>query len=961
MSAPDGRHPQNSPDPLDPQAMLLNGHPIEATPFPGQCLRTFVREHGAMGVKKGCDSGDCGACTVHVDGAPVHSCLYPAARAAGRSVTTIEGLAATAPSPTPDGLHPLQKQFLDAQGFQCGFCTPGMLMTAATFDDAQRADLPRSLKGNLCRCTGYRAISDAINGLSHVEHAAAGDAVGRGIGAPAGPAIVTGTAKYTLDTQTPGMQYLAIAHSPHAHARILGVDASAAMRVPGVVAVLTHADAPQTRFSTARHEDPLDDPRDTRLLDDTMRFIGQRAAAVVGQTQGAAEAGARALIIDYEVLPAVLDPELAMLPGAPVVHHLGEPDGGSDGASNIAAQVHGRLGNLADGLAEAAEVYEATFQVQRLQHAALETHCSVGWLDPDGVLTVRSSTQTPFLTRQGLSALFDIPMDKVRVYADRVGGGFGGKQEMLTEDLVALAVLRTGAPVTLELSREEQFVATTTRHPMSVRVTIGARSDGVLTAIALRVVSNTGAYGNHSAGVLFHGCGESIAVYTCANKQVDGWAVYTNTLPAGAFRGYGLSQVIFGVESAMDEVARRLGLDPIDFRERNMVRPGDPMLASDAEGHPDVLYGSYGLDQCLDFVRAGLTRTPAIQAPDGWLLGTGMALGMIDTVPPHGHRGEARITLSADGRFLLEVGTAEFGNGTTTVHAQIAASTLCTVVDAITIAQSDTRIIGHDTGAYGSTGTVVAGAATLQAAGRLHDALLRAASRLCGAQRPSLGEGEIVAQGRRIPLAELYRAAAAAGEVLSANGSNDGTPRSVSFNVHGFVIAVDPGTGEIAILRSLHAADAGRVMNPVQLMGQIEGGVAQALGSALFEKIRLDAAGRVTTRSFRGYHVPTFADVPRTEVFLADTHDSVGPLGAKSMSEAPFNPVPAALANAVRDATGVRYTALPLARDEIWKGLAAYGVPGASEIHESAPSDALDFSLAAISSDTNTGEMTHER
>ncbi|MCU1689940.1 MAG: aldehyde oxidase, partial [Jatrophihabitantaceae bacterium] len=333
--------------------MRLNGRAIPGEPAPGQCLRTYLRENGAFGVKKGCDAGDCGACTVHVDGAPVHSCLYPAARAAGREVTTIEGL-----SGADGALAPMQQRFLDAQGFQCGFCTAGMIMTAAALDDEQMADLPRALKGNLCRCTGYRAVGDAICGIRHVEPAPAGDTVGRAVGAPAGPAVVTGSARYTLDIDVPGLLHMAVARSPHAHARIVSVDDSAALAVPGVRLVLTHLDAPKRHFSTARHEDWRDDPQDTLILDDVMRFVGQRAAAVVADSQGAAEAGARALAIEYAVLPAVIDPELAMVPGAPVIHPKDPATRISDPDRNIAAQVHGHLGDVESGFAEAAVIHE---------------------------------------------------------------------------------------------------------------------------------------------------------------------------------------------------------------------------------------------------------------------------------------------------------------------------------------------------------------------------------------------------------------------------------------------------------------------------------------------------------------------------------------------------------------------------------------------------------------------------
>jgi len=455
---------------------------------------------------------------------------------------------------------------------------------------------------------------------------------------------------------------------------------------------------------------------------------------------------------------------------------------------------------------------------------------------------------------------------------------------------------------------------------MRVWVKLGAKADGRLTALSLRVISNTGAYGNHAGGVLHHGCNESIAAYACPNKLVEGYAVYTHTLPAGAFRGYGLSQTIFAIESALDELARDLGLDPFAMRRRNAVRPGDPMISTSLEPH-DVLYGSYGLDQCLDLVEAALADGGGEPAPGpDWRVGQGMALAMIDTIPPRGHFAHARIRLEPDGTYALFVGTAEFGNGTSTVHAQLAAEVLGTVPVRIRLIQADTDAVPHDTGAYGSTGTVVAGQANVRAATALADKICVAAAERTGT-RPAacrLTRDGVETPSGVVPLADLARDA-----VFEAAGAADGSPRSVAFNVQGFRVAVQPETGLVRILRSVQAADAGFVINPMQCRGQIEGGVAQALGAALYEDVRLDAEGRVVTRTLRNYHIPAMADVPVTEVLFADTHDTVGPLGAKSMSEAPYNPVAPALGNAIRDATGVRLTATPFAPDRIFHTLTA--------------------------------------
>jgi putative selenate reductase molybdopterin-binding subunit len=435
------------------------------------------------------------------------------------------------------------------------------------------------------------------------------------------------------------------------------------------------------------------------------------------------------------------------------------------------------------------------------------------------------------------------------------------------------------------------------------------------------VLSNTGAYGNHAGPVLFHSCGESLGVYNCANKKVDAVVAYTNTVPSGAFRGYGLPQTLFAVEAAIDELAKGLGISPYEIRRRNVVKPGDPMLSPPGPGHTDVFYGSYGLDQCLDLVeRAMQADGPKTELSADWLTGEGIALTMIDTVPPDGHLADARIALQDDGGFELIVGTAEFGNGTSTVHRQIAATGLATTVDRIRLLQSDTAHGGHDTGAYGSAGIFVAGRATQAAAENLADDLRVFASTATKTNPDTcvLANDFAVCGRQRLSYVQLAEAARAQGHALSATGTSAGTPRSVAFNVQGFRVAVNKFTGEIKILKSVHAADAGRVANPMQCRGQVEGGVAQSLGATLYEEMVIDDRGRVVNPKFRDYHLSSFADIPRTEVFFADTTDTLGPMGAKSMSESPYNPVAAALGNALADATGIRFTAVPFKPDRLW-------------------------------------------
>src|SRR5947209_9500344 len=700
----------------------VNGKKFSAEPQPGQCLRTFLRDRGVFGVKKGCDAGDCGACTVWLDGMPVHSCLMPALRAAGREVITIEGLA------RGGGLHPVQQAFLDAQAFQCGFCSAGMIMTVASLNDEQRADLPHALKGNLCRCTGYRAIKDAIHGVGSAEEDVAGKACGASLANPFGERIVTGQARYTMDLTVEGLAHLKVLRSPHAHARIIRIDRGAAMAVPGVIEIFTWEDVPRRLYSTATHEDHLVDPDDSYILDNVVRFVGQRVAAVVAETEAAAEAGCRALEIEYEILPAVFDPVAAMEPDAPILHQKG-----GEAKGNIYVDIHGEVGSVEQGFKEADAVHEMTYSTSRVQHVHLETHGSIAWKDDHGRLHVRTSSQAPFIAQQKLCHLFGLFPRNVHVFTERVGGGFGGKQEMISEDLCVLATLKIGRPVKWEFTREEQFIGATTRHQMTTHVKLGAKQDGTLTAVEIHVVSNTGAYGGHAGETLAAALGGPLTAYRCANKKADGYAVYTNLVPAGGFRGYGSSQTTFAIECAIDEVAQRVGMDPFAIRRKNMVRPDD-WIESVWNDPSDVGFGSYGLDQCLDMVEKELGNGGGSSKPDGdeWAEGTGVALAMLDCGPPTEHRSGALMTLLPDGRYHLAVGSTEMGNGTVTAHRQIAACHLGARADQIDIINADTDLTPYDSGTFASTGTVVAGQAVGLTAQALRDNIPDYAARKTG-------------------------------------------------------------------------------------------------------------------------------------------------------------------------------------------------------------------------------------
>jgi putative selenate reductase molybdopterin-binding subunit len=902
----------------------INGQSFVAEPRPGECLRTFLRSLGWFGVKKGCDAGDCGACTVWLDGKPVHSCLVPAFRAEDREITTIEGLAR-------DGkLHPMQQAFLDAQAFQCGFCAAGVIMTSASLSKDAKQNLPFHLKGNLCRCTGYRSVEDAIRGITLVEDDRPGRACGASLASPLARPIVTGNARYTMDVEMDGMLHLKVVRSPHAHARITAIRKDRALAVPGVHAVFTWEDVPRRPYTTACHDDFHVDPDDTYMLDNVARFAGQRVAAVVAETEAAAEEGCRLVEVDYEVLPAVFDAEEAMLPGAPQLHVGADVDSRIElAARNVFKKIEAETGDVARGFAEADAVYEGTFSLPKIQHAHMETHGSIAWRTADDRVHVRTSTQTPHLTKIKLAYLFRMYPQQIHVFSEYVGGGFGGKQEMLTEDLCVLAALKTGRPVKWEFTRSEEFTSAVSRHPMKITIKLGAKKDGTLTAMQIHTVSNTGAYGNHGGEVLASSLGSAMATYRCPNKKGTGYAVYTNTVPSGAFRGYGATQPAFAIESAIDELGRKLEIDPFTIRRTNMIRPRDPVHSIWPFPHDGVI-GSYGLDQCLDLVEQALaTGGQAKPEGDEWLEGRGVAIHGQDCAPPTEHRSEAQMSLLPNGTYHLSVGSAEFGNGIRNAQRQVAAAVLNSRAAAVSMDFVDTDKTPYDTGTFASTGTSVATLGVQKAAEALRENLLDLASQVSGTpvEQCRLDNAHVRCGDRSLSLQQLHEAAPLRDKLHVARKVY-GSPRSTGFLAHGFRIAVHRVTGEIRILQSVQAIDAGTIINPMQARAQVEGGIAQGIGTTLFERMVIDACGAIVNPTFRNYRIPAFADIPRSEIFFADTHDRYGPLGAKPIGESPIIPVSAAMGNALANATGIRFYSLPFSADRIFSQLAE--LPSAS-------------------------------
>jgi CO/xanthine dehydrogenase Mo-binding subunit len=461
---------------------------------------------------------------------------------------------------------------------------------------------------------------------------------------------------------------------------------------------------------------------------------------------------------------------------------------------------------------------------------------------------------------------------------------------------------------------------------MTVHVKLGAKKDGTLTAIQVRVVSNTGAYGNHGSETLAAAMASPIAAYRCDNKKGIGRVVYTNMTPGGGFRGYGASQTTFAIECAMDDLARLLKLDPVELRRKNVVRPGDN-VESIWQEPGDASFGSHGIDECLDIVERELKKGNGVAKPAGedWLEGSGSALAMLECGPPTEHRSSAEIKLLPDGTYHLACGTSEFGNGISTAIKQIAASVLGVRSSDVSLTNADTDRSPYDTGTFASTGTVVAGKATHITAEAMRDDILDFAARHTGIDRDQcrLDNDAVICGNRRILLKELHHTGAKVNHRFTVGRRAYLSPRSIAFNVQGVRLAVHKVTGEIRILHSVHAADIGRPINPMQCRGQLDGAVSMGYGWALIENMVHDEGGHMVNAQLRNCRVPAFADTPHTDIFFANTVDTIGPLGAKSQGECAINPVAPAVSNALANATGVRYAHLPFTPDRLFAALAA--------------------------------------
>ncbi len=762
--------------------------------------------------------------------------------------------------------------------------------------------------------------------------------VGRRLPKLDGLALATGAEKFVADEHPQGMLYAKLLTSPHAHANIVRIDTRKAWEVKGVKAILTWEDVPRVAHTTAGQGYPEPSPYDTFMLDKKVRYVGDRVAAVAAETPEAAAQAARAIEVEYEQLRPIFDPRDSMKAGAPIIHD--EPEAHMpipvpyDAARNMAAQVEATVGDVEAGFAEADVVVEAEYEVQQASHCAMEPHVCMTYLDPRGRLVIRASTQVPFHVRRIVAQRLQIPVQRVRVIKPRIGGGFGGKQEVLLEDICSALTLKTRLPVLLEYSRAEEFASSRTRHPQVLRVKAGAKRDGTLTAYSLDIIMNTGAYGSHALTVVCNSGSKTLPLYRWQNIYFRGTTVYTNLPVGGAYRGYGATQAYYPLECLMDELAEKLALDPLEFRKQNAIRMGEtsPIFQALGEGTEGVsqTIGSTGLLECIEkgaeAIGWNAKRGKGRNAAGPIKRGVGCACLMQGSSIPEIDMGAAYMKINEDGSFNLQLGAADIGTGSDTILGQIAAETVGTTVDKMTVYSSDTDMTPFDVGAYASSTTYLTGEAVRKTALDIRTQIIAYASMMLTtpAEEIELRDGIAYgAKGRQATFGEiathaLYLSDQSQIQAVSSHTTHKSPP---PFSAQFAEVEVDTETGEVKVLHYVGAVDCGTAINPLLAEGQNDGAMVNGICYALMEEFIYDRRGKLLNTDFNQYKIWTAADLPKIETILVPTWEPTGPYGAKSVSEIGINgPIPA-IANAIYDAIGVRIKTAPFTPERVLRAL----------------------------------------
>ena len=906
-----------------PVRLEVNGRRFSVrAPRSARLADVLRNELGLIGTKVGCNAGDCGACTVLLDGRQVLACVTALGQTEGRTVTTVEGLG------RKDALARLQIAFHRHGAAQCGICTPGMLMAATDLLGRNRrpteGEVKDALAGVLCRCTGYQKIIEAVLDAARpgrLLEPAAGAAVGARAAKVDGVAKVSGAERYGADSVPANALWLRVIRSPHDRARFRFDDLPAWIAAnPGTERVMTAQDVPANGFGI--YPNIKDQPV---LASDEVRFRGEAVAAVIGTREAIDALNESAFPIDYEPLVPVLGIEAASATGAELVH--------ADKPGNLLIDGRVRKGDTTSAWARCVAVSEGEFETGFVEHAYIEPEA--GWArrvgsGPQAGIEVHVTTQTPYMDRDEVAHVMRLRPEQVRIVPTACGGGFGGKLDLSVQPLVALGAWLTGHPVACIYTRPESMASTTKRHPARIRAKLGCDAEGRLVASESDALLDTGAYASWGPTVATRVPIHAAGPYVVPNVLTRGRAVYTNGPPSGAFRGFGVPQAAIAHEAMMDELADRLGIDRLEFRRRNALRPGTETATGQRLEH------SAGLVQCLDALEPDWTREKrrcaelnAEAGRNGSPLRRGVGIGCMWYGIGNtslSNPSTIRVGLTFDGRITLYNGAVDIGQGSNTILAQICA-------DALGLPMREFRIVMGDTDRTADAGktsasrqTFVSGKAAELAGLDLRRRIFSAAGAPAGEHldrgyRLALdGRGVVFRKGRithRFDLARLARDAE--GNVLVGEGSFDPPTRPLDADGQGIpyatyafaaqiaVVEVDLELATTRVLRLVAAHDVGRAINPTQVEGQIQGGAIQGLGLALMEEY---LPGK--TENLHDYLIPTTGDIPDMDCILIEAREPLGPYGAKGVGEPGLIPTAPALLGAIHDATGVRMRRVPV-------------------------------------------------
>ncbi len=746
--------------------------------------------------------------------------------------------------------------------------------------------------------------------------------VGKSIPKTDGLAIATGKPVYTDDLSSKDALIVKLLRSPHANAKIKSIDTSRAMLVPGVECILTYKDVPNVRFTLAGQSYPEPSPYDRLILEDRVRYVGDEVAIIAAVDEKTAIKAMNMIKVEYEVLDAVIDFETA-IDNKVVVHEEDVHtnfDIGMQRERNIVSTHDYTKGNVEKVLSECDIVIDETYYTQAQSQAMMETYRAYNYMDHLGRLVVISSTQIPFHVRRHLSRALNIPSSKIRVIKPRIGGGFGGKQTACVEIFSALVTLKTGKPAKLIYTRKETFNCSNSRHAMKINVKIGATKDGIIKAIDIDALSDTGAYGEH-ASTTFGLVGEkSIPVYNKLEAaRFKGHVVYTNKMPAGAFRGYGATQGCFALESTINKLATKLNMDPTELRLKNIVKEGEVTFAYEKS------INSANLEECIRKGKEMISwdeKYPAKDLGNGKVRSVGMALTMQGSGIADIDTSSVEIRLNDDGNYTLFVGSTDMGTGSDTILAQMACDILETTMDKITVVSADTDIVPYDPGSYASSTTYVTGMAVVKACQQLREKIIEVgANRLQVAKELAEFDGnQVFCDEKSISLFDLAVDFTVGIDKVQLNGfASHGSPVSPPPYIAGFVeTEIDKETGKVEIVDYVAVVDCGTVINRGLATIQTEGGIVQGMGLALFEEVRYTDKGQMDSNSFMQYKIPARCDVGKVRVDFVETYEPTGPFGAKSIGEVVINTPAPAIQDAIYNGVGVRINSLPMTPEKIF-------------------------------------------